>query len=527
MTNAEIVVENENQAVPQEKVEYVQLAKAADKSQAPLNSTQEEEDDVPKAPDGGYGWVVLLASFLISFIIDGVMYSFGLVLTRIREEFGVTEEKTNWLSSLNTGFLFCSGPIVAGLANQFGCRVVVMGGAIITSIMYVITAFAPSVYLQMFTFGVVGGISTGCTYIASLIVIAQYFDKKRGIATGITMAGSGVGAFAFAPLLEYLIGKFDWRYTMVIEASIILQCAILGCLLKPLAPKKSAKNKKQPKKKQLEPTTEQALDTFSGSILSLNTLTKKPFYKRGFFRVALDILREMTNFSLLRENKGFLLVTLSNFFIFLGYFIPFLYIPIRAKDLGLPNHSFLLSIIGIVNIPVRMLFGFIADRKIIAPINLNTFSVAVAIVPLFVYAALTTFTAQAGFSVTFAIGIAGINSLTTMYLVELVGLKKFNNATGIVNLFRGFGCFLGAPIGGLISTQTGSILNSFYYSGVCFSVGFVLTALVSFGKLISQCCCKKKNQGAELDETKNGDDDKSPEAEGLVSNKDSPNIVKV
>lgn len=30
-----------------------------------------------------------------------------------------------------------------------------------------------------------------------------------------------------------------------------------------------------------------------------------------------------------------------------------------------------------------------------------------------------------------------------MYLVDLVGLENFNNATGIVNLFRGFGCFIG------------------------------------------------------------------------------------
>ena len=36
-----------------------------------------------------------------------------------------------------------------------------------------------------------------------------------------------------------------------------------------------------------------------------------------------------------------------------------------------------------------------------------------------------------------------MNSLTTMYLVDIVGLKKFGNATGIVNLFRGFGCFIG------------------------------------------------------------------------------------
>ena len=88
-------------------------------------------------------------------------------------------------------FIYPKGPVVAGLTNQFGCRVVVVVGAIVTSLMYVLTAFAPNIYVQMITFGVIGGLSTGCTYIASLIIIAHYFDKKRGVATGITMSGSG------------------------------------------------------------------------------------------------------------------------------------------------------------------------------------------------------------------------------------------------------------------------------------------------------------------------------------------------
>jgi len=35
-----------------------------------------------------------------------------------------------------------------------------------------------------------------------------------------------------------------------------------------------------------------------------------------------------------------------------------------------------------------------------------------------------------------------------MYLVDMVGMQKFNNATGIINLFRGFGCFIGPFLGG-------------------------------------------------------------------------------
>lgn len=270
------------------------------------------------------------------------------------------------------------------------------------------------------------------------------------------------------------------------------------------------------------------MQTFSGSILSLNTAGKVPFYRRGFFAAAIGILKEMTNFSLLRENIPFLFVTLSNLFIFLGYFIPFLYIPLRAKELELAHHSYLLSIIGIVNIPVRMLFGLVADLKIVAPINLNTMSVVVATAPFFFYFALTTFWTQSIFSVMFAIGIAGINSLTTMYLVQLVGLKKFNNATGIVNLFRGLGCFLGTPIGGFISTKTGNILNSFLYSGICFSVGLFFTLLISI--MLGKCCAKKgaaaSGAGDEKTEEalKNGS---QPEAEKLVDNPETNHIVKV
>jgi hypothetical protein len=48
----------------------------------------------------------------------------------------------------------------------------------------------------------------------------------------------------------------------------------------------------------------------------------------------------------------------------------------------------------------------------------------------------------------FYFSIAGMNCLTTMYLCDLVGLSRFSNATGIINLFRGFGCFLGPFLAG-------------------------------------------------------------------------------
>ena len=64
------------------------------------------------------------------------------------------------------------------------------------------------------------------------------------------------------------------------------------------------------------------------------------------FKVIKDVIKDATNFKILMTNKLFLLIALSNAFIFLVYFIPFIYIPIRAKELGIKQYSWIISIIG-------------------------------------------------------------------------------------------------------------------------------------------------------------------------------------
>ena len=168
-------------------------------------------------------------------------------------------------------------------------------------------------------------------------------------------------------------------------------------------------------------TSAKPLQAFSGSIISLDKAHKSDCAQSSSFaRISMGILKEMTDFSLLKENRGFLLITLSNLFIFLGYFVPFLYIPEVAREKEIANSSWLLSTIGIVNIPFRMFYGFLADRKVMSATNLNTLAVIICTVPFFIYHFLDSFETQLIFAV----------------------------ATGIINLFRGFGCFIGSPLAG-------------------------------------------------------------------------------
>lgn len=78
--------------------------------------------------------------------------------------------------------------------------------------------------------------------------------------------------------------------------------------------------------------------------------------RNKFLQVSFEILKEMTDFKLLAQNKTFLLITLSNFFCFVGYFTPFLYLVKICKEFGSTKTqaSFLISIIG--NFKVLYLF---------------------------------------------------------------------------------------------------------------------------------------------------------------------------
>lgn len=66
------------------------------------SSDDEEEVDVkkPKIPDGGWGWMVVFASLIISMIADGISFSFGLLYIEFLTEFNESKSKTSWIGSL-------------------------------------------------------------------------------------------------------------------------------------------------------------------------------------------------------------------------------------------------------------------------------------------------------------------------------------------------------------------------------------------------------------------------------------------
>ena len=93
----------------------------------------------------------------------------------------------------------------------------------------------------------------------------------------------------------------------------------------------------------------------------------------------------------------------------------------------------------------------------------------------------------------FGLFVAAYISLTSIVLVELLGLDNLTSAFGILILVRGVFCMVGSPVAGSVFDQTQRYDISFYMSG-----GFlVLAGLVSCIAHILQIRNRKKQNNLE------------------------------
>ena len=70
-----------------------------------------DESAVPAVPDGGWGWMVVLGSFMIHFIADGIAYSFGVFVEDFVDYFDCSKSEVGGLGSLMLGVTWGSGNV--------------------------------------------------------------------------------------------------------------------------------------------------------------------------------------------------------------------------------------------------------------------------------------------------------------------------------------------------------------------------------------------------------------------------------
>ncbi|MFW7433836.1 MFS transporter [Vagococcus carniphilus] len=107
------------------------------------------------------------------------------------------------------------------------------------------------------------------------IIITNWFQKKRGLAMSIAMAGIGVGGFIFSPLVTMWLSHYGWRTTYFIFAAIILTvCLPVSLFL----------IKKQPSDKGLQPYGADEVDANQTKAVKQQlTISTKESFTKSFF----------------------------------------------------------------------------------------------------------------------------------------------------------------------------------------------------------------------------------------------------
>ncbi|RWS06607.1 Monocarboxylate transporter 9-like protein, partial [Dinothrombium tinctorium] len=184
-------------------------------------------------PDGGWGWVVVFASFMISLIADGISTSFGILFIDLTEYFKAGRSKTAWVGSLFLSIPLLLGPLASALTDHYGCRKVTIISGLISSMGFVIGFFAQQLE-HLFIASTVSGIGLSLSYVTGIVIVAYYFEKRRSLATGLSVCGTGIGTGVFPYLTRYLLIHYSWRGTLLIMSGFLLNIVVFGALMRDL-----------------------------------------------------------------------------------------------------------------------------------------------------------------------------------------------------------------------------------------------------------------------------------------------------
>ncbi|XP_072311153.1 monocarboxylate transporter 2-like [Eucyclogobius newberryi] len=440
-------------------------------------------------PDGGWGWAVVLGSF----ISIGFSYAFPKAITVFFKDiqiiFGASYSEIAWISSIMLAVMYAAGPISSILVNTYGCRPIVMMGGCLCAVGMISASFCNSVPQLYLCIGVIGGLGLAFNLQPALTMIGKYFFTKRPIANGLAMAGSPVFLSTLAPLNQFLFNRFGWRGSFMILGGLLLNCCVAGSLMRPLGPPPS-KAKKE-------------------AVAAITTTEK---------HTAWQIINKYLDLSLFKH-RGFLIYLSGNCIMFLGFFAPIVFLAAYAKDMGVDEYSaaFLLSILAFVDMFARPTMGLVANSRWVRPKIQYFFSFAVLyngvchlLCPL-----ADDYTGLVIYAIFFGFAFGMVSSVLFETLMDLVGAPRFSSAVGLTTIVECCPVLIGPPLAGKLVDLT---KNYKYMYFCCGSVVIVASIWLFIGNFINYRLLDRERKQAELykrTETEDPDRAKDPkEADG-------------
>ncbi|KAF2829551.1 monocarboxylate transporter [Ophiobolus disseminans] len=393
----------------------------------PVDSATYSDDTPPfdPAPDGGtVAWLNAFGGFCICFGCLGFTSCFGVLQEyysthQLRDR---SPDQIAWIGSVSSFIQFAGGAIGGPMFDRHGAWI--MRPATITYVLGLMMVSLCTEYYQfMLAQGLLMGSSVAFLQFPAFAIVAQYFDKRRAAALGLTISGSSIGGVIFPIVLSKLLNDstigFSWSIRIV--AFTILPFMLFACLvITPRVP---------PRK-----TTR-----FIGAAW--------------------------------KDRKYVLLVT-ALFFMMMGMWTPVFYIPTYAVSRGMSATlaAYLLAIINAASTFGRIIPGILADK--LGKLNLFTFAgVSTGIMVFCINAPKTNagIIVYAGFF-GFASGTI-ISSASAAISACTDDPRNFGTYMGMGLGLSAFAVLIGPPVNGALIDRYGGFEQVAIFSGVVSVVG--------------------------------------------------------
>jgi len=197
-------------------------------------------------------WWVVVGALVIQISL-GAVYIWSVFQTPLKAVFeGWTETQVTLPAQILLAAFALAVVFGGRIQDRLGPRIVATAGGIILGAGMILAKFTgnfssgTALIWLLVTFSILGGIGIGAAYVCPIATCVKWFPDKRGLVTGLAVAGFGAGAFFFAPLAKALISGGAYELlgaklfvlpqvgvfnTFLVLGVIFLVCVVAGAQL--------------------------------------------------------------------------------------------------------------------------------------------------------------------------------------------------------------------------------------------------------------------------------------------------------
>ena len=373
-------------------------------------------------PDGGLqAWLVVFGAWCAYFTSWGWITCIGVFQSYYYQHplSNYTQSTVAWIPSTENCLMLFGGIVFGHFFDTFGPRYLLLTGSLMHVFGLMMTSLCSQYYQFFLAQSVCSAIGASAIFYSSASAVSTWFDKRRSTAFGIVSSGSSIGGVIFPIMVERLIPRIGFAWTMRTVAFLIL-----GLLILANATVKSRRLHDSKSKPILPPVA--------------------PMVKS---------LQELP----------FVLLVLGMLLFSFGTFLPYTFLILQAEAKGMSAGlaSYLIPILNGASLPGRVVPGILADH--LGRFNIMTLTTLMScILILALWLPSQSSVAIICFATFYGFFNGAYVSLGPSLIAQLSPIEQIGVRNGTVFFFVAVGVLLGNPIGGaLVAGNDGR--NGFEY----------------------------------------------------------------